>query len=94
MHSKPTQLLCRHLINYYADTRGVTAFPPKRNLVPRLQEEKDARFGTWIGSKKVGKVPLEKIFSLPSSFFYRMLIPLDFVHFNFLPLSNHRLSWV
>ena len=25
MHSKPTQLLCRHLINYYADTRGATA---------------------------------------------------------------------
>ena len=24
MHSKPTQLLCRHLINYCADTRGVT----------------------------------------------------------------------
>ena len=24
MHSKPTQLLCRHLINYGADTRGVT----------------------------------------------------------------------
>jgi len=24
MHSKPTQLLCRHLINYCVNTRGVT----------------------------------------------------------------------
>ena len=30
MHSKPTQLLCRHLINYCADTRGVTAYPRGR----------------------------------------------------------------
>ena len=43
MQSKPTPLLCRHLINYCANTRGVTAFPPKRNLVPRLQKEKGAK---------------------------------------------------
>ena len=43
---------------------------------------------TEIGFKKVGKVSLKKIFSFPSSFFYSMLIPLDLVHFNFLPSST------
>ena len=57
------------------------------------------RLGTWIGSKKVGKVSLEKIFSLPSSFFYGMMIPLDLVHFNFLPSSTSflgvkNLDWI
>ena len=46
------------------------------------------RFDTWICSKKVGKVSLEKIFSLPSSFFLGMMIPLDLVHFNFLSSST------
>ena len=31
---------------------------------------------------------MEKIFSLPSSFFLGMVIPLNFVHFNFLPSST------
>ena len=30
MHSKPTQLLCRHLINYCTDTRGVTGVAVER----------------------------------------------------------------
>ena len=35
MHSKPTQLLCRHLIKYCADTRGVTAGVAREQAVRR-----------------------------------------------------------
>ena len=35
MHSKHTQLLCRHLFNYCADTRGVTK---ARTILPWSQE--------------------------------------------------------
>ena len=88
MHIKYTQLLCKHLFNYCADTQGVSAFPLK-GISPRdYRKKRMQRLGTWIGSKKVGKISLEKIFSLPSSFFYCMMIPLDFVHFNFLPSST------
>src|SRR6185312_5113517 len=96
MHSKHTQLLCRHLFNYCADsylitvqTPGVLQPSPLKGISSRdYRKKRVQRFGTWIGSKKVGKVSLEKIFSFPSSFFYSMLIPLDLVHFNFLPSST------
>ena len=41
------------------------------------------RFGTWICSKKVGKVSLEINFSLPSGFFLSIMIMSRLLKYNF-----------
>ena len=66
-------------------TPRVSQPSPLKGISPRdYRKKRMERFGTWIGSKKVGKISLEISFSLPSVFFLSMVIPLDFVHFNFL----------
>ena len=79
----------KHMINtidtQLLQTPRVSQPSPLKGISSRdYRKKRMQRFGTWICCKKVGKVSLEKIFSLPSGFF-GMMLPLDLVHFNFLP---------
>ena len=71
------------------NTWAVTAYPLKKNLVPRFgQMTKCGKCGTFDRIEKTREVLVEVVFSFPCSFFLSVMTPLNLVHFNYLPSST------
>jgi hypothetical protein len=69
--------------SYYSDTRGVTAFPPNKNLDPRFGRMKGSNRNNEqshipaLWQHEVWMVKLKKVLAFPSCFFFCVVAPLD-----------------
>jgi hypothetical protein len=76
-----SELWLRHC-NCYSDTRGVTALPPNRNLVPRFgrnsgsNKHSEQLHHSLLWQDEVWMVRTEEVFAFPSCFFFRVVAPL------------------
>jgi hypothetical protein len=76
-----SELLFRHC-SYYSDTRGVTALPPNRNLVPRFgrssgsNRNSEQLHNSSLWQDEVWMARTEEVLAFPSCFFFRVVAPL------------------
>jgi hypothetical protein len=76
-----SELLFRYC-SCYSDTRGVTALPPNRNLVPRFgmssgsNRNSEQLHNSSLWQDKVWMVRTEEVLAFPSCFFFRVVAPL------------------
>jgi hypothetical protein len=76
-----SELLFRHY-SCYSDTRGVTALPPNRNLIPRFRRSSGSNrhseqlHHSSLWQDKVWMVRMEEVFAFPCCFFFRVVAPL------------------
>jgi hypothetical protein len=75
------ELLFKHY-SCYSDTRGVTALPPNRNLVPRFgrsngyNRNSEQSHNSSLWQDEVWMVRTEEGLTFPSCFFFRVVAPL------------------
>jgi hypothetical protein len=62
---------------------SVTAFPPKKNP----EQDGLGRSSLEVGLKEIWEIMLKIGFDFPGCFFFRVMVPLNLVHFDGFPPS-------
>jgi hypothetical protein len=74
-----SELLFRHC-SYYSDTRGVTALPPNRNIIPRFGRSSGSNseqlHNSSLWQDEVWMARMEEVLTFPCCFFFRVIAPL------------------
>jgi len=83
-------IIMQGVIRIYVPTPRVSQPAPlKKNLDPRFgQTTKCGKCGTFGRIEKTKEVLIEVAFSFPYGFFFSVMAPLNFIHFNYFSSST------
>jgi hypothetical protein len=88
-----SETLFKHC-SYYSDTRGVTALPPNRNIIPRFggrggpNRNNEQLHISSLWKHKVWMARMKKVLAFPSCFLFSIVAPLYLEELDYFPLCD------